>query len=178
MGNGFDALFLSRLLFPSSPSSPPSLLPSTLYCIDRQAGAIANTTQLLLTEFPADVVNKHVHFVHGSHAALPAALHADFQVMGIVYNLGYLPGSADKAVTTTAESTLSSLQESCAVLARGGLISVCAYRGHEGGEEEERQVREYFRRLDLRHWDVNQHVGMQIRGEETGPILYTARRRA
>lgn len=181
-GNGFDSLLLSRLLFPPSPPSTasattPSSSSSKLYCIDVQPGAIQNVTKLLIGELGEDVVNTSVKFILGSHAPLPSDLQRDPRVTAIIYNLGYLPGSADKSVATSADTTLQSLTDGISVLARGGLISCCAYRFHEGGQEEERRVREFLRTLDLREWDVNSHVGIQTRGESLGPILYTARRR-
>lgn len=181
-GNGFDSLLLSRLLFSPSPLSTVSTTTrssssSKLYCIDVQPGAIQNATKLLIGELGEDVVNTSVKFILGSHAPLPSDLQSDPRVTAIIYNLGYLPGSADKSVATSADTTLQSLTDGISVLARGGLISCCAYRFHEGGQEEERRVREFLRTLDLREWDVNSHVGIQTRGESLGPILYTARRR-
>lgn len=174
-GNGYDSLFLARLLFPSS--SNPSCQSSKLFCIDVQEGAIRNTTALLAGELGEDLIHSHVKLILGSHAPLPAELHSDPRVKAICFNLGYLPGSADKSIKTCPNTTLQSLEESCAVLSRGGLITCCAYRYHLGGAEEEGAVKAFLRNLNLREWDVNSHVGMQTKGEVEGPVLYTARRR-
>jgi hypothetical protein len=50
----------------------------------------------------------------------------------VVYNLGYCPGG-DHSITTKSETTIESLKSVAQKLRRGGLISVCCYRGHPEG---------------------------------------------
>ena len=52
-----------------------------------------------------------------------------------MFNLGYLPGS-DKSVVTCFGTTSQALNQSLDHLAGDGAVSVIAYRGHEGGNEE------------------------------------------
>ncbi len=52
--------------------------------------------------------------------------------MGIIANLGYLPGG-DRAIITRSESTLAALDQSLTSLAVGGRVAVVVYPGHAGG---------------------------------------------
>ena len=94
---------------------------------------------------------------------------AEGSVAAIVYNLGYLPGG-DKEIITGSGDTLSSLRNALLLLAKGGLITVLCYRGHEGGEEEYLQVDSFCRSLDCEMFIVQRHEGWN---KPTNPILYT-----
>ncbi len=63
-----------------------------------------------------------------------------------MFNLGYLP-HGDKTRTTTSATTLPALAQARAVLAPGGIITVLAYRGHPGGQEEAQDVERQLQRL-------------------------------
>ena len=65
-----------------------------------------------------------------------------------VFNLGWLPGAADKGITTRAETTLQALEAALSLLKKGGLITLCAYPGHAEGEREMKQVLGWARSLD------------------------------
>lgn len=172
-GNGFDSLFLSRILFPSGTAA--SARTSKLYCIDIQPESIHNTTQRLQTELDSKAM-ANVHLSCSSHASLPTELKSDPAVAAVIYNLGYLPGSKNKTLVTHSETTLQSLLEATLIVKPGGIITCMAYK-HDDGDEE-RQVRSLLGSLDLRYWDVNCHFGIQGGASTTGPVLYSARRRA
>ena len=53
-----------------------------------------------------------------------------------VFNLGWLPGSPDKTVTTRLETTLQALAAALRLVRKSGLITVCAYPGHAEGQRE------------------------------------------
>jgi hypothetical protein len=78
-------------------------------------------------------VTVHCH----SHADLSGRLptEARGRVSLVMFNLGYLPGG-DHAITTTPASTLKAMDMAMAFLRVGGMLSVVAYRGHAGGQEE------------------------------------------
>jgi len=166
-GNGYDSLYLARLVLPEG----------KLWCIDKQESAIAATRGRLEEEFGAVAVERCVRFVQGCHSKLPAAIELPpASVAAVVYNLGYLPGGPDKSVTTQVDSTLQSLRlaTGSGMVRPDGLVTVVAYR-HSPQEEE--QVRALFSQLPLSLWDVSSHCGLQGNGTSTGPILYSARRR-
>ena len=89
-----------------------------------------------------------------------------------VYNLGYLPGS-DRSVTTQTEDTLSSIRQARDRTARGGLICVTLYVGHEGGKEEAAAVREEMGGWDQAVWRVVEHRPLNW---PRSPVLLTAHR--
>lgn len=53
-----------------------------------------------------------------------------------VFNLGWLPGSPDKTLTTHLETTLQALAAALRLTKKGGLITLCAYPGHDEGRRE------------------------------------------
>ncbi|MBB4088840.1 threonine dehydrogenase-like Zn-dependent dehydrogenase [Salinibacter ruber] len=57
------------------------------------------------------------------------------RVGAIMFNLGYLPGG-DHSVVTRPETTRQALDAGTEALRPGGVITVVAYTGHEGGDEE------------------------------------------
>jgi hypothetical protein len=53
----------------------------------------------------------------------------------VMFNLGYRPGS-DKTLITRPSTTLSALESALALVLPGGVITIVAYPGHEGGRTE------------------------------------------
>jgi hypothetical protein len=74
---------------------------------------------------------------HASHAEMlnliPQSLHG--QIQALMFNLGYLPG-ADKNLITQSESTLRALNSALLLMAENSVITVLAYPGHAGGDQE------------------------------------------
>ena len=64
-----------------------------------------------------------------------------------VFNLGWLPGSPDKTVTTRLETTLRALEAALRIARKGGLITVCAYPGHAEGQRELDSILAWTERL-------------------------------
>ena len=56
-----------------------------------------------------------------------------------MFNLGYLP-LGDKTIVTKPESTILALDQVAILIRPGGLISILAYLGHDGGEAEAMRV--------------------------------------
>ena len=65
-------------------------------------------------------------------------------ISAAMFNLGYLPRS-DHEIVTTPESTLAALEAVWRRVGSGGIITVLAYRGHEGGADEARAVEDWGR---------------------------------
>lgn len=119
-GNGKDTLRLAQLL--------PQ---GRILALDIQERAILHSKEVL-TGYP------QVEFYLQSHVDFPAAE----GVKLIVYNLGYLPGANNKALTTLTETTLQSVEKACHLVQKGGAISIMCYPGHpEGAREEEALIR-------------------------------------
>ncbi len=123
-GNGFDTLFLAKQSGPQG----------RVLAYDLQKTAIDRTAERI-----AAAGLKNVDLVQTSHKQMEAAGLPAGSVSAITFNLGYLPGS-DKSVTTTVEETVAAIQAGLRLLKEQGVMTVIAYRGHEGGKEEEAAV--------------------------------------
>ena len=158
-GNGHDSKFLASLALKENTASK-------LYCIDIQGDAIHNTKQLLLSNPSlSSLVDKQVCFTEGSHEVFPGDI-VPGTVTLICYNLGYLPGKkrvndvvtgAFNAVITKPDTTVRSLHNALPLLKEGGMLSVVAYPGHPGGQEEVEAVQQHLAELDDQTWRVYAH---------------------
>jgi len=162
-GNGHDSQKLASLLFAGTPGDRE--IGGRLICIDVQETAIKNTREGLSAYFremgldiPLDVPldeairersesvpssptdrsrTPSVTMICGSHdTSFPRSIE---DVGIVVYNLGFLPGTENKEVQTSAASTLSSLSQAAASLRIGGALSVIVYPG--SNPDEDRCVR-------------------------------------
>ena len=127
VGNGHDTLFLARAVGAQG----------RIIGFDIQEEAINETRRRLQSE----VSDVSLHLVHAGHETMGDYLsEGDFGVVdAVMFNLGYLPGG-DHSVTTLPETTCQALDASVDVLRPGGIVTIVAYPGHEGGEEEARAV--------------------------------------
>lgn len=71
----------------------------------------------------------------------------------IMFNLGYLPGS-DKTLITQTHSTLAALDAALELLGFNGMISIIAYPGHKGGQQETDAVIHWSQTIDLKRYEV------------------------
>lgn len=123
VGNGWDTVFLARLVGPSG----------HVVGFDVQAVAIDGARSMLALEG----LLERCTLIKQSHDTPAGALRtagAD-QPKAVMFNLGYLPGG-DRSVTTTPMTTVAALNEMFRLLAPGGMITVVAYQGHPGAKDE------------------------------------------
>ncbi len=139
-GNGHDTVFLARVAGPRG----------RVLAFDVQESALEATRRRLVSEG----LESRVELIHAGHERMLDLLSGTAgSVAGIVFNLGFLPGS-DKSRVTRAETTLAALRAACTLLGMHGLLSVHAYSGHPGGKEECRQVLAFFAGLPRKTWRV------------------------
>ena len=142
-GKGFDSLFLAKSSLLTSSSGK-------LYCMDIQQEAIEHTKRRLeLNGFTNIDYCDRISYICQSHETFPNMITPN-SMSCIMYNLGYLPNPKkvlNKALITTAETTLNSLKQATKLIKPGGIISIMAYRGHPGGEEEAQAVLTYLESL-------------------------------
>ena len=139
-GKGFDSLFLAKSTLLTSSSGK-------LVCMDLQQEAIEHTKRRL--EVNGFDYGDRISYICQSHETFPSFICPN-SVSCIMYNLGYLPNPKkilNKALITTAETTLNSLKQATKLIKPGGIISIMAYRGHPGGEEEAKAVLTYLETL-------------------------------
>ena len=134
VGNGHDTCLLADLVGKGG----------QVLGFDVQASALERAQVALASKHLAD----QVELLKRGHESLGHELsqRGESEVKLVMFNLGYLPGS-DKSVITHSDSTLQALEQSLASLASNGAISIVAYRGHEGGDDEAQAVESWVQAL-------------------------------
>ena len=142
-GNGNDTLLLSNLVGNSG----------HVYAFDIQKQAIQNT-KLLLQEHQRD----NVSLIQDSHEKINQyiKLTEDEKIGGAVFNLGYLPRS-DKKIITTGNSSIAAINAILPLLKKDGLIVLVVYHGHDGGKEEKEMILKSVIQLDQKKYSVLQY---------------------
>lgn len=135
-GNGNDTLFLSQLS-------------KQVYAFDIQNQAI-NNTKALLDEHKRD----NVVLIKDSHENITKYIAT--RVGGVIFNLGFLPGS-DKTITTTTNSTIKAIDASLTILRKDGICVIVCYPGHSEGKHESVAVLEYVSNLPQQQFKVLQY---------------------
>lgn len=130
-GNGYDTLFLARLVGSKG----------NVYAIDIQEKALQKTRALLEEDGAAGQVT----FMHAGHEEMDRLVPGP--VDAILFNLGYLPGG-DHSLVTRADTTIRALQSALKLLRPGGRVGLVIYTGHPGGREECDRVEELASALD------------------------------
>ena len=131
MGNGNDTLFLSRTVGESG----------RVYAFDIQPLALESTERLLKNESAPENYN----LICASHDRVKEFVKEPIKAG--MFNLGYLPGSGQKAVTTMRKTTMPAVEAAIDLLAPDGVLIVAIYPGHEEGALEGEMLREYFKTL-------------------------------
>lgn len=159
-GNGHDTVFLALRVG----------LTGRVLSFDIQAEAIEKTRARLLA---ADLAN--VELIPHDHAGLSDLIpsHDRGCIRAIMFNLGFLPGG-DKAIITRVGSTVKALRSALDVLMPGGVLTVIAYPGHPGGDEESASVAEIFRQLGADRWSTE--VRASTVSNAQSPLLFVARK--
>lgn len=122
VGNGHDTLFLLREIGAKG----------RVVGFDVQQEALDATRERVQRQ--ASAAMDRLRLVHDGHEAMSS--HLDDETLGaVMFNLGYLPGD-DHSIITEPETTCTALNASANLLRSGGVITIVAYSGHAGGEEE------------------------------------------
>ncbi|HSK67961.1 MAG TPA: class I SAM-dependent methyltransferase, partial [Candidatus Limnocylindria bacterium] len=140
LGRGRDCLALCELVGPQG----------VVYGFDPHPDAVRQTEALL---------REHGMFSRARLFQMGHERMAEAAPPGIrlaAFNLGWLPGS-DKALTTRAETTMIALQSALALLAPGGMASVCVYPGHAEGARERDALLAFARGLPNRAFTALWH---------------------
>lgn len=129
MGNGNDTLFLSRTVGESG----------RVYAFDIQEEALNSTRDRLIREGAPE----NYTLIRASHHRVREFVKEPIKAG--MFNLGYLPGSGKKGVTTMRETTMPAVEAAIDLLAPDGVLIVAVYPGHEEGALEGDMLREYFK---------------------------------
>ena len=131
MGNGNDTLFLSRTVGESG----------KVYAFDIQEDALISTR----THLEANGAPENYTLICASHHLVKD--YVKEPIKAGMFNLGYLPRSGRKAVTTMRSTTMPAVEAALELLAPDGVLIVAIYPGHEEGALEGEMLREYFSTL-------------------------------
>ena len=131
MGNGNDTLFLSRAVGETG----------RVYAFDIQEDALASTKSHLETNGAPE----NYTLICASHHRVKEFVNEPIKAG--MFNLGYLPRSGRKMVTTMRETTLPAVTAALELLAPDGALIIAIYPGHEEGALEGDMLREYFKTL-------------------------------
>ena len=131
MGNGNDTLFLSKTVGDGGRVYAFDIQPEALISTEkhlRESGAPENYTLICAS-----------HHLVKDYVREP--------IKAGMFNLGYLPRSGRKAVTTLRETTMAAVEAAIDLLLPDGVLIVAIYPGHEEGRLEGEMLREYFATL-------------------------------
>lgn len=158
MGNGNDTLFLSRTVGKTG----------RVYAFDIQEDALLSTRAHL----EASGADENYVLIHDSHHR--ATEYIKEPIKAGMFNLGYLPRSGRKTVTTMCDTTLIAVKAALGMLAPDGILMVAVYPGHEEGTREGEALAEYFATLDRRKISVS---CLRIINSPTSPYFFIAENR-
>ncbi len=131
MGNGNDTLFLSETVGANG----------RVYAFDIQPEAL-EATEALLKENNAP---NNTKLILASHHLVKD--YVKEPIKAGMFNLGYLPRSGKKHITTMRETTLIAVKSAIDLLLPDGVIVLAVYPGHEEGAEEGKMLDEYFKTI-------------------------------
>ena len=158
MGNGNDTEFLSKTVGSEG----------RVYAFDIQEDALASTKKRL-TENGAP---ENYTLICDSHHNVKN--YVKEPIKAGMFNLGYLPGSGRKHITTMRETTMPAVEAALDLLSDDGILLVAVYPGHEEGDLEGKMLADYFATLDRRR--VCASV-FRILNSPTSPYFYIVEKR-
>lgn len=158
MGNGNDTLFLSETVGESG----------KVYAFDIQEEALVSTRAHLVEAGAPE----NYTLICASHHLVRD--YVNEPIKAGMFNLGYLPRSGRKMVTTMRETTMPAVIAALELLADDGILLVAVYPGHEEGNLEGQMLAEYFATLDRRKICVSR---FQIMNSPTSPYFFIAEKK-
>ncbi len=132
MGNGHDTAWLSKEVGENG----------HVYAFDIQKKALESTRLTLVSENCPD----NVTLICDSHSNV--LNYVSTPICAGVFNLGYLPGSGNKAVTTMRPTTKKAVEDAISLLDCDGCLLIAVYPGHEEGRLEGEMLDEFLREYD------------------------------
>lgn len=140
MGNGHDTEFLSKTVGENG----------RVVAFDIQQLALDNTAKRLRESGCPE----NYRLILASHDRAPEFVTEPIKVG--MFNLGYMPGSGNKALTTMRKTTLPAVANAVGMLGSDAILLVAVYPGHAEGEAEGRELEAYFSTLSRYRYCVGQ----------------------
>lgn len=153
MGNGHDTCFLSKAVGENG----------KVYAFDIQEGALKSTSELLEKE---DCPKNYTLILDSHHNAKN---YIREKIKAGMFNLGYLPGSGNKSLTTKRETTLPAVMGAIEMLDHNGILLVAVYPGHEEGYLEGIMLEEYLSTISRFEMSI---AKFQMVNSPTSPFFF------
>ena len=153
MGNGHDTLFLSKTVGKGG----------RVYAFDIQPSALESTRARLESEGAPE----NYTLINDSHSNLGNYIHE--KIKAGMFNLGYLPGSGNKTVTTMRETTIPAVLGAISLLDRHSVLLVAVYPGHAEGDAEGRELEALFNKISRFALSV---MKVKIINSPTSPFFF------
>lgn len=154
MGNGNDTEFLCRTVGERG----------HVYAFDIQESALTSTRARLTA---CGITEENYTLICASHHRVKEFVTGPIKAG--MFNLGYLPGSGNKALTTLRETTMPAVEAAIDLLAPDGVLLVAIYPGHEEGRLEGEMLAAYFATLNRFHLCASL---FRILNSPTSPYFY------
>jgi len=161
VGNGYDTLFLAQQIGSEGRVYGFDIQPEALH------SALEKCRQAQLQERTSLIQASHANMA--KH--IPETLHGN--ISAIMFNLGYLPGG-DKSIITQTDSTLKALAAAIQLLSPSGILTLLAYPGHQGGDQETMQVKLWCEQLDRARFKIDAHYNTAHK--DSAPRLFVIRK--
>ena len=153
MGNGHDTEFLCESVGADG----------HVFAFDIQQKALESTEQRLKNAGLYD----RATLILDSHSN--AAKYIDKPLKASMFNLGYLPGSGKKEITTMRETTMPAVEFAIEQTAPGGIVLIAVYPGHEEGDAEGKML--YEKLGEYPRWKICCSI-FRIINSPTSPYFY------
>ena len=153
MGNGHDTEFLSKTVGEYG----------HVFAFDVQEQALASTAENLVRAGCPD----NYTLILDSHHNVKK--YVDVPIKAGMFNLGYLPGSGNKALTTMRETTIPAVMGAIDLLDARSILLVAIYPGHEEGDAEGKGLEEIFNKIDRHAISV---MKVKIINSPTSPYFF------
>ncbi len=154
MGNGHDTVFLSKTVGPDG----------KVYAFDIQQRALDKTRENLISSGCPE----NWELFLASHDRAPEFVKE--KIRAGVFNLGYLPGSGNKALTTARVTTLPAVENAIGMLGDDAILIVAVYPGHPEGAAEGEALLEYLSGVSRFKYTIAQ---IKIVNSPTSPFFFT-----
>lgn len=159
MGNGHDTVFLSKTVGESG----------KVYAFDIQEKALVSTEKNLVDSG----CPKNWTLIRESHDKAPEFVKEPIKAG--VFNLGYLPGSGNKELTTLRKTTIPAVKNAMAMLGSDAILIVAVYPGHPEGEAEGRELAELFEKESRFKYTI---ARIKLLNSPTSPFFMTVETKA
>lgn len=131
MGNGHDTQFLSMTVGKRG----------HVFAFDIQEKALVSTRERLASSGCPE----NYTLIHASHHLMRDYI--DRPIKAGMFNLGYMPGSGNKALTTMRETTLPAVEAAISLLGEDAILLIAVYPGHPEGRAEGEEIERFLSSL-------------------------------